>query len=98
MDTDLRFQLPEEGADAERIAVLSGYLRPEVLQLDVEDVRGASGWGAAAQQTSRAPISSDPLRPLRTCRATITELEVSQQSGILPGGIARLAPVPRDLT
>jgi len=39
MDTDLRFQLPEEGADAERIAVLSGYLRPEVLQLDVEDVR-----------------------------------------------------------
>jgi hypothetical protein len=39
MDKDLRLQLSEEGADAERLAVLSGYLRSELLQLDVEDVR-----------------------------------------------------------
>ena len=39
MDRDLRLQLSEEGADAERLAVLTGYLRAELLQLDVEDVR-----------------------------------------------------------
>jgi hypothetical protein len=38
MDKDLRLQLSEEGADAERLAVLAGYLRGELLQLDVEDV------------------------------------------------------------
>ena len=31
-------QLAEEGADAERLAVLTRYLRGELLQLDVEDV------------------------------------------------------------
>jgi hypothetical protein len=38
MDGELRLQISEDGADAERIAVLSGYLRAELLQLDVEDV------------------------------------------------------------
>lgn len=38
MDGELRLQLVEEGADAERLAVLTGYLRRELLQLDVEDV------------------------------------------------------------
>jgi hypothetical protein len=38
MDCELRLQLSEEGADAERLAVLTGYLRAELLQLDVEDV------------------------------------------------------------
>jgi len=39
MDRQLRLQLSEEGADAERLAVLTGYLRAELLRLDVEDVR-----------------------------------------------------------
>ena len=38
MDSELRLQLFEEGADAERLAALTGYLRAELLQLDVEDV------------------------------------------------------------
>ena len=38
MDGELRLQLSEEGADAERLAVLIGYLRSELLHLDVEDV------------------------------------------------------------
>jgi hypothetical protein len=38
MDGELRLQLSEEGADAEQLAVLTGYLRAELLQLDVEDV------------------------------------------------------------
>ena len=38
MDGELRLQLAEEGADAERLAALTGYLRGELLQLDVEDV------------------------------------------------------------
>jgi hypothetical protein len=56
MDKDLRLQLSEEGADAERLAALTGYLRSELLQLDVEDVTalpagepppGARGFNAA---------------------------------------------------
>ena len=39
MDGDLRLQLSEDGADAERLAVLTSYLRSELLQLDVEDVK-----------------------------------------------------------
>jgi hypothetical protein len=39
MDGELRLQFSEEGADAERLAVLTGYLQAELLQLDVEDVR-----------------------------------------------------------
>jgi hypothetical protein len=38
MGGELRLQLAEEGADDERLAVLTRYLRGELLQLDVEDV------------------------------------------------------------
>src|SRR5213592_4627243 len=40
---ELRLQLSEEGADAERLAMLTGYLRAEPLQLDVEDVNALPG-------------------------------------------------------
>jgi hypothetical protein len=39
MDEELRLQISEDGADAERLATLTGYLRAELLQLDLEDVR-----------------------------------------------------------
>lgn len=39
MAGELRLLLSEEGSDAERLAVLTGYLRSELLRLDVEDVR-----------------------------------------------------------
>jgi hypothetical protein len=57
MGGGLHVQLSEEGADAERIDALTGYLRGELLQLDVEDVSalragapppGARGLDAAA--------------------------------------------------
>lgn len=57
MDGVLRLQLAEEGTDAERLDVLTGFLRHEVLQLDVKDVTklpagepppGARGLDAAA--------------------------------------------------
>src|SRR5215471_18597534 len=57
MDTELRLQLSEEGADAERLALLTGYSRAELLRLDVDDVSalpagepppGARVFGAAA--------------------------------------------------
>jgi hypothetical protein len=35
---ELRIQLSEDGADAERLASLTGFLRQELLQLDVQDV------------------------------------------------------------
>jgi hypothetical protein len=35
---ELRVELAEAGADAERLDTLTGYLRDELLQLDVEDV------------------------------------------------------------
>ena len=38
MDGELHLQIAEEGADAGRLAVLAGYLRAELLQLNVEDV------------------------------------------------------------
>jgi hypothetical protein len=50
MDGQLRVQLSEEGADAERLDTLTGYLRGELLQLDVEDV--------AALRASEAPAGS----------------------------------------
>jgi hypothetical protein len=38
MDNELSLLLAEDGADAERLEVLTGFLRQELLQLDVEDV------------------------------------------------------------
>lgn len=35
MDREVRLHLSEEDADAERLAVLTGYLRAELLRLDV---------------------------------------------------------------
>src|SRR5690348_4934028 len=43
MGQELRLQLSEEGADAERLAMLTGYLRAELLQLDVKDVNALPG-------------------------------------------------------
>jgi hypothetical protein len=39
VDGDLRLLLEEDGADAERVDVLTGHLRRELAQLDVERVR-----------------------------------------------------------
>jgi hypothetical protein len=38
VDGELGLQLSEDGADPERVAVLAGYLRAELLQLDIGDV------------------------------------------------------------
>jgi len=38
VDGELGLQLSEDGADAERVAALAGYLRAELLQLDVGKV------------------------------------------------------------
>ncbi len=38
MPGELRLQLSEDGADAERLDGLTGFLRQELLQLDVENV------------------------------------------------------------
>ncbi|QOV44340.1 hypothetical protein [Streptomyces chromofuscus] len=43
MDTQLQIVLSEEGADAEHVAKLTGYLRDELLQLDVDDVTTVPG-------------------------------------------------------
>jgi hypothetical protein len=39
MHGEVRLQLSEDGADAERLDVLTRYVQGELLQLDVEDVR-----------------------------------------------------------
>jgi len=38
MDSEVRVRLSEDGADAERLASLTGFLRQQLLQLDVQDV------------------------------------------------------------
>jgi hypothetical protein len=48
MDGEVRLQLSEDGADAERLDALTGYVRRELLQLDVEDVSRAQAGGLPA--------------------------------------------------
>ncbi|MGN9913564.1 effector-associated constant component EACC1 [Phytohabitans sp. LJ34] len=43
MNSDVRVYLAEDGADAERIDALTGYLRQELRQLDVRDVSALRG-------------------------------------------------------
>jgi hypothetical protein len=45
MDGGLRVQLSEEGADAERLDALTGYLRGELFQLEVGDVAALRAFG-----------------------------------------------------
>jgi hypothetical protein len=42
MNRQLNLLFMEEGASAERLDAMTGYLRQELLQLDVDDVRRAS--------------------------------------------------------
>ena len=58
---DLRLRISEEDADAERLAVLTGYLRAELLQLDVKDVIAPRAGDAAVRQPGR---STSPLSVL----------------------------------
>ena len=48
MDGELRLHLSEEGADAERVIMLTGYLRAEPLPLDVVEDVSVSSWRAPA--------------------------------------------------
>jgi hypothetical protein len=48
MDGELRLLLDEDGADAERVDALTGHLRRELAQLDVERVTPLSGGEAPA--------------------------------------------------
>lgn len=41
MDGEVRLQLSEDGADAERLDALTGYLRAELLQLELSEVSAA---------------------------------------------------------
>jgi hypothetical protein len=43
MGDELLVQLAEDGADAERLDALTGFLRRELLELDVEDVTALRG-------------------------------------------------------
>ncbi|MFI0968210.1 hypothetical protein ACH4S8_43745 [Streptomyces sp. NPDC021080] len=43
MENELRILLAEEDAEAERVAELTGYLREELLDLDVDDVTALPG-------------------------------------------------------
>src|SRR3954462_5126376 len=43
MDGELRLLVTEDGADAERVDLLTGHLRRDLDQLDVDDVRSLPG-------------------------------------------------------
>ena len=43
MNDQLTLHIAEDGADAERIEALTGHLRRELLELDVDDVQPARG-------------------------------------------------------
>ena len=73
MDLELRLQISEEEADTARLAEVTGYLRGELLQLDVENVTtpqsgdvppGARVVGVAAVGTLLVALgqSADGLR------------------------------------
>lgn len=55
MAQQLNLHLDEDGASAERLDALTGYLRQELLELDVDDVRRAPG-GTAPPGTRAVDI------------------------------------------
>ncbi|MFC7531848.1 hypothetical protein [Actinoplanes sp. GCM10030250] len=55
MTQDLMLRLSEDGADAERVDKLTGYLRGELVQLEVDDVRRAPA--------GEAPVGSRAFDP-----------------------------------
>jgi hypothetical protein len=81
MDGELRLRVSDEAADAEQLAALTGYLRAELLQLDVEDVTtpkdgqappGARGIGVAAADTLLVSIGQS-AEGLRSVLSAISE-------------------------
>lgn len=70
MDGELRLQISEEGADAERLAVLAGDVWAELLQLDVKDVTAPQigeappgpGWSVRPLWVPCRSLLASPLR------------------------------------
>ena len=48
----ITIQIAEDGADADRIDALTGYLRDALLELDVADVRRGAGRAATWRTTA----------------------------------------------
>jgi hypothetical protein len=61
MDRQLSLVLEEEGASAEQLGALTGYLQQELLQLDIDDVRR---WSAAEAPPGSRAIEADALGAL----------------------------------
>lgn len=60
MDGKLLLRISEDGADAERLDALTGYLRAELIQLDVDEITGLPGGEPprGARASSLADIGS----------------------------------------
>ena len=81
MDGGLRLQVLEEGADGGRLALLAGYLRAELLRLDVEDVTvplasemppGARGGAAGAVGALLITLGQSAERTFRGLRPVLS--------------------------
>lgn len=60
----LRLHVSEDGADAERLDALTGHLRRELLQLDVEDV--------SAPASGQAPPGTRAVDPVAVAELLVT--------------------------
>lgn len=80
MDGELRLLLSEDEADAERIDALTGFLRADLLELDVDDV--------TALRAGEAPPGSKALDVLATGGLLVT-LSRSAQSLAAVIGVVR---------
>jgi hypothetical protein len=67
---ELRVQLAEAGADAERLDQLTGYLRQELLELDVDDVK--------AVPAGEAPPGTRAFEALAVGSLLVTFAETTQ--------------------
>ncbi len=81
MTSAVRVQLGEDGADAERVEQLTGYLRGELLELGVAEVKALPGGSAPPGSRGFDPVTAGGLlitlgksaEGLRSVVATVRE-------------------------
>jgi hypothetical protein len=97
MQGQLTIRVAEEGADAERVDALTGYLRQELRELDVDDVARAPGGDAPPGSRAVDPAAIGALLVTLSGAATsINEIVTVVRGWLARGSTPRTVRIEMD--
>jgi hypothetical protein len=91
MNGELRLQLAEDGADAERLDTLTGFLRQELLDLDVDEVTAAPAAPPPGARAFDAAVAGSLLVSLSQSGESLLSVITSIRGWLARSGVPQRA-------